>query len=227
MYKRQVLVNTIAVIFGGFFGTFIGNKLTDNIRKILFQSVGLTTIFIGINMGLEANDLIVVLISLAIGGVIGEFLKIEDRIGKIANKIEKSEGETKFVKGFITATVLFVIGPMTILGSLNAGISNDNSVLFLKSMLDGISSIILSSVYGVGVIFSALSVWVVQGLLVVGSRQLQFLSQEIYLNDFTAVGGAMIVAISLRLMDIKDIKVGNFLPALVVVIFANYIKMMF
>jgi uncharacterized membrane protein YqgA involved in biofilm formation len=178
-------------------------------------------------MGIKANDLIIVLISLAIGGVIGELLKIENRIGKIANKIEKSEGETKFVKGFITATVLFVVGPMTILGSLNAGIGDDNSVLFLKSMLDGISSIILSSVYGVGVIFSALSVWLVQGLFVVGSRQLQFLSQDIYLNDFTAVGGAMIVAISLRLMDIKDIKVGNFLPALVVVIFANYIKMMF
>jgi hypothetical protein len=227
MLNIAVLVNTIAVIIGGFFGTFIGNKLTDNIRKILFQSVGLTTIFIGINMGLKANDLIIVLISLAIGGVIGELLKIENRIGKIANKIEKSEGETKFVKGFITATVLFVVGPMTILGSLNAGIGNDNSVLFLKSMLDGISSIILSSVYGIGVIFSALSVWIVQGLFVVGSRQLQFLSQDLYLNDFTAVGGAMIVAISLRLMDIKDIKVGNFLPALVVVIAVNYIKMMF
>lgn len=224
MFNIAVLINTIAVIFGGFFGTFIGNKLTDNIRKILFQSVGLTTVFIGINMGMKANDLIIVLISLAIGGVIGELLKIEDRIGKIANKIEKSEGETKFVKGFITATVLFVVGPMTILGSLNAGISNDNSVLLLKSMLDGISSIILSSVYGIGVVFSALSVWVVQGLFVMGSRQLEFLSQDLYLNDFTAVGGAMIIGLSLRLLDLKDVKVGNFLPALVVVIIADYIK---
>lgn len=224
MFNIAVLINTIAVIIGGFFGTFIGNKLTNNIRKILFQSVGLTTVFIGINMGLKANDLIIVLISLAIGGVIGELLKIEDRIGKIANKIEKSEGETKFVKGFITATVLFVVGPMTILGSLNAGISNDNSVLLLKSMLDGISSIILSSVYGIGVVFSALSVWVVQGLFVMGSRQLEFLSQDLYLNDFTAVGGAMIIGLSLRLLDLKDVKVGNFLPALIIVIIADYIK---
>ncbi len=227
MFNIAVIVNTLAVLIGGTVGTFIGNKLPDNLRLILFQSVGLTTFLIGVGMGLDASNLIVVLVSLALGGVIGELLRIEKGLGKLANIVERSQGETPFVRGFITATVLFVIGPMTIIGCLNAGLSGDNSVIFLKSVLDGISSMVLASAYGVGVTFSAVSVFLIQGSIVSLAGMLSFLSNPYYLNDFTAVGGAMIIAIGIRLLEIKDIKVGNFLPSLIIVVLINYILTFF
>ncbi|BBE30409.1 membrane protein [Tepiditoga spiralis] len=226
MFNISVIVNTFAIIIGGSLGLLIGNKLKDNYRNILFQAIGLTTIAIGMKMAFKANDLLVVLGSLALGGLLGEFWNIEGGIGKIANKLENSKGETPFVKGFITATVLFVVGPMTILGCMSAG-TGDNSLIFLKSLLDGISSIVLASVYGTGVIFSALSVYIVQGLLVVFAGSLNFLSNPTYLNDFTAVGGLMVFAIALRLLNIKEIKVGNFLPSLIFVILIDFIKTLF
>ena len=163
----------------------------------------------------------------ALGGVIGELLKIEQGLGKLANLVENSEGETPFVKGFITATVLFVIGPMTIIGCLNAGLVGDNSIIFLKSVLDGISAMVLASAYGTGVIFSTLSVYLIQGLIVSLAGMLSFLSNPYYLNDFTAVGGAMVIAVGIRLLEIKDIKVGNFLPSLIIVVLINYILTFF
>ena len=222
MFNISVIVNTFAVIIGSSLGLIFGKKLNENLKTIMFQSVGVVTLIIGFGMGFEADNLIVVLISMVIGGVIGEVLKIERRIGNIANKIEKSKGETVFVKGFITATVLFLVGPMTIIGCLNAGIAGDNSVIYLKSALDFISSIILSSIYGIGVMFSFISVYLIQGLLVTGSGYLNFLSKPEYLNDFTAVGGAMLIALGIRVLEVKEIKVGNFLPALIIVIIINY-----
>jgi hypothetical protein len=116
---------------------------------------------------------------------------------------------------------------MTIIGCLNSGLSGDNSVIFLKSVLDGISSMVLASVYGVGVTFSAVSVFLIQGSIVSLAGMLSFLSDPYYLNDFTAVGGAMIIAIGIRLLEIKDIKVGNFLPSLIIVVLINYILTFF
>ncbi|HPU60466.1 MAG TPA: DUF554 domain-containing protein [Defluviitoga tunisiensis] len=227
MLNIAVIVNTLAVLLGSLLGTFIGNKLPENTRKILFSAVGLTTLIIGVDMGLEAGNLIVVLVSLALGGVIGELLKIEQSLGRLANLVENSEGETPFVKGFITATVLFVVGPMTIIGCLNAGLIGDNSIIFLKSVLDGISAMVLASAYGTGVIFSTLSVYLIQGLIVSLAGMLSFLSNPYYLNDFTAVGGAMVIAVGIRLLEIKDIKVGNFLPSLIIVVLINYILTFF
>ncbi len=227
MLNIAVIVNTLAVLLGSLLGTFIGNKLPENTRKILFSAVGLTTLIIGVDMGLEAGNLIVVLVSLALGGVIGELLKIEQSLGRLANLVENSEGETPFVKGFITATVLFIIGPMTIIGCLNAGLVGDNSIIFLKSVLDGISAMVLASAYGTGVIFSTVSVYLIQGLIVSLAGMLSFLSNPYYLNDFTAVGGAMVIAVGIRLLEIKDIKVGNFLPSLIIVVLINYILTFF
>jgi len=227
MLNIAVIVNTLAVLLGSLLGTFIGNKLPENTRKILFSAVGLTTLIIGVDMGLEAGNLIVVLVSLALGGVIGELLKIEQSLGRLANLVENSEGETPFVKGFITATVLFVVGPMTIIGCLNAGLIGDNSIIFLKSVLDGISAMVLASAYGTGVIFSTVSVYLIQGLIVSLAGMLSFLSNPYYLNDFTAVGGAMVIAVGIRLLEIKDIKVGNFLPSLIIVVLINYILTFF
>jgi len=220
-------VNTIAVLLGSSLGIFFGNRLKDKYQKILFQAVGLTSFVIGIKMSFQAKELLVVLGSMAIGGLIGHWVGIEERLGKLANKIEKSQGETKFVKGFVTATVLFLVGPMTILGCINSGLKGDHELLFVKSLMDGISSIILGSMYAFGVMASAFSVYIVQGLLVTFASYLIFLSDPIYLGDFTATGGFIVISIGFRLLDIKDIKAGNFLPALVVSPIIDYILQLF
>jgi len=222
-----VIVNTIAVLLGSSLGIFFGNRLKDKYQKILFQAVGLTSFVIGIKMSFQAKELLVVLGSMAIGGLIGHWVGIEERLGKLANKIEKSQGETKFVKGFVTATVLFLVGPMTILGCINSGLKGDHELLFVKSLMDGISSIILGSMYAFGVMASAFSVYIVQGLLVTFASYLIFLSDPIYLGDFTATGGFIVISIGFRLLDIKDIKAGNFLPALVVSPIIDYILQLF
>jgi len=227
MLNFSVLINTISVIAGSIIGIFAGNRFPENIKKVLFNSVGLTTLIIGTDMGLKSNNILIVLFSLALGGITGEILKIEEKIGKIASKIEKSEGETLFVKGFISSTVLFIVGPMTILGCVNAGINNDNSLILLKSLLDGISSVIFASVYGFGVMLSSVSIFAVQGLLVTFAGNLSFLASEVYINDFTAVGGIMTIAIGIRILEIKEIKVGNYLPALFYVVLIDFLSKFF
>ena len=224
MFNISVIVNAVAIIAGGILGLLIGKKLSEKIQKMLFTSVALTTIIMGVQMGLKAENFLVVLGALSIGGVAGEVIDIEGRLARLAGRIEKSDGQTKFVKGFVSSTVLFVVGPMTVLGCINAGITNDNSIIYLKSLLDGISSVIFGSVYGFGVIASAASVMIIQGLLVSFAGSLSFLSDEAYLLNFTAVGGVMVLAIGIRLLDIKEIKVGNFLPSLGAVILLDYIK---
>lgn len=227
MFNIAVIVNTFAVIIGSLFGMLIKSRLNKAYKSILFQAVGIVTIIIGVKMGLETNEFVIVLASMALGGVIGQWMRIEERIASLANKLEKSEGETSFVKGFVTATVLFVVGPMTILGCFSAGIEGDFSLLFLKSTLDFIAAIILSSLYTFGVLASALSIYVVQGLLVTFASQLTILAQPQYLADFTGVGGAIMIIIGIRLTEIKEMKAGNFLPALGVVVFFDWIASLF
>jgi len=227
MFNVAVLINTFSVIVGSVIGMILKGRLKDSYKQRMFQAVGVVTLIIGVKMGLEANEFIVVLAALALGGVIGQWIGIEERIGRLANRIEKSEGETHFVKGFVTATVLFVVGPMTILGCFAAGIEADPSLLLLKSALDFIAAIILSSLYGLGVLFSAASVFVIQGLLVTFASQLTILSLPQYLNDFTGVGGAILLVIGFGLTEIKEMKAGNFLPALGIVVFFDWIYMFF
>jgi uncharacterized membrane protein YqgA involved in biofilm formation len=227
MFNIAVIVNTFAVIIGSLFGMLIKSRLNKAYKSILFQAVGIVTVIIGVKMGLETNEFVIVLASMALGGVIGQWMRIEERIASLANKLEKSEGETSFVKGFVTATVLFVVGPMTILGCFSAGIEGDFSLLFLKSTLDFIAAIILSSLYTFGVLASALSIYVVQGLLVTFASQLTILAQPQYLADFTGVGGAIMIIIGIRLTEIKEMKAGNFLPALGVVVFFDWIASLF
>ncbi len=216
MLSSGVLFNTLTVVIGSLLGLPIGKKLAGRYKDALFIAVGSITLLIGVKMGLETSNFLVALGSLAIGVVIGESMKIEDRITALAKRFSKKDQET-FAAGFVFATVLFVVGPMTILGCVNSGLTGNNQILYLKSMMDGISSMILASVYGFGVLASAASVFFIEGGIVIFSSKLQFLTTAAYLNDFTGVGGAVMLLIGIRILNVKEIKVGNFLPALVVV----------
>jgi uncharacterized membrane protein YqgA involved in biofilm formation len=221
MTNLSVIINSVAVLFGSVLGIIIGKKIPDAFRDMVFAVLGIVTLLMGIQMGLESNNTMVVLVSLVIGGAIGYPLRLEERIGQLVKRFESDGNESRVAKGFITATLLFVAGPMTILGCFQAGVASNYSIIFLKSALDGISAILLASLYGIGIIFAALSVFLVQGLLVSFSSLLVFLTRPEYLKDFTGVGGVLLIAIGLRMTGIKEIKVGNLLPSIIVVVLVN------
>lgn len=225
MFHYAILINTFAVLIGSFAGIGLKRSIAERYKEILFLAVGLLTLGIGMKMALKSEEFLVVLGSLAIGGLIGEWIDIEGKLGRFANLVEKSQGETLFVKGFISASVLFLVGPMTIIGSVNIGTVGNADLILIKSLMDGISSVVLGSIYGLGVTLSAVSVFIVQGLLVVFAGQLSFLSQPAFLNDFTGVGGLMILGIGIRMLKLRELKIGNFLPALVVVVLLDWIKL--
>lgn len=184
-------------------------------------ALGLFTLLIGVKMGLLIQKPLAVILSLAAGGIVGELLRIEDGLAALGQRLKTLTGQTgaaNFSQGFMSASVLFLVGPMTIIGCLQDGLVRNPELLLIKSLMDGISSAILASLLGVGVLFSALAVLVVQGLLTLLAGRLEFLSHPYYLNDFTAVGGIMVIGIGIRLLGLKDIKVGNYLPALVFVV---------
>ncbi|MCX7995300.1 MAG: DUF554 domain-containing protein [candidate division WOR-3 bacterium] len=213
--------NTALVIFGSLIGLWLKKGIPENIKNIILIGLGIFTCLLGVKMGIQMEKPVVIIISLVLGGIIGELINIELLIERIGEKFKKigslSESET-FAQGFVTASVLFSIGPMTILGCIQDGLLNRPELLITKSIMDGVSAIILTSTLGIGVLFSALVVFLFQGSMTLLARQLHFLGTSYFLNDFTGTGGMLVFAIGIRLLGIKDIKVGNFLPALILVI---------
>jgi len=215
MFHIAVLINTAGVIAGSLLGMLGGKGLSERFRRVLFQAIGLLTIGLGVKMFLDVQEPLIVLGSMAAGGLIGEALRIEEAMGRLAEQVGRGEG-AHFARGFVLAFMLFVPGPMTIIGSLQAGIQGDGQLILIKSLMDFISSIMLATVYGAGVLLSAIGVFVVQGLLVQFASSLSFLQEPRYLADLTAVGGLMLLAIGVRMLELREIKVGNYLPALVI-----------
>jgi len=224
MLNISVIVNTVAVIVGSMLGLLGGKFVKERYRKVFFNVIGLLTIGLGISMFLDTNSVLVVLGSLIVGGAIGEALDLEEKIGRLAGK--KSD-DANFVKGFITASVLFVAGPMTVIGSLKAGLSGENELIYIKSLMDGISSVMLSATLGKGVLLSAAAVYLVQGGLVSLAGVLSFLQDPLYLGDFSGVGGLMLLGLGIRLLEIKEIRVGNFLPALILSPILTWVSILF
>ena len=220
------IVNTVLVVIGSLLGLLLQKGIPDNIKKIIMVGLGLFSCILGGKMGFEMQRPLLVILSLVLGGVCGEMLHIEgflESVGERLKLLVKARGQTSFAQGFVFASLLFCVGPMTILGSIQAGLQNKPELLLVKSLMDGVSSIILASTMGFGVIFSAFTVLGIQGGLTLLSQQFSFLTDPTYLNDFTSVGGIMIFAIGLRLLEIKRIKVSNFLPALAIVLLLAFI----
>lgn len=217
---KGTLVNTGTVIIGSLIGMAVGSRLPEKVKQIVMNGLGLCTLLIGFKMAFQAEQILLVIGSLVLGGIIGQILDIETWLEQLAEKIKnkiKSESGN-FVVGFVTASLVFCVGPMTIVGSIEDGIRGNASILYAKSVLDGFASIAFASGLGIGVLFSAVTVLVYQGLLTLLGQKLSFLLNQHVLNELTATGGLMIVGIGLLLLDIKKVRVGNFLPALVVVV---------
>ena len=216
------LVNTGAVVAGSLLGVMIGKRLPDRIKTIVMQALGLSVILIGLQMALSGTRPLLVIASILLGAVTGELLDIERRIAAIGEWLKRrfrSESST-FVQGFVTASVLYCTGAMVIVGSIRDGTVGDPSILYIKSLLDGVASIAFASSLGVGVAFSALSVFAVQGTITLLASKLAFLQSSGVIEAVTATGGLLILGIGINILEIKQIRVGNLVPALVYAVLA-------
>lgn len=220
-------INIALVLLGTGCGLLLRDRLPKSMQRVITQAVGLTTIFIGISMAQPLNEvevgaiagIILGLLALVFGGLIGEWWQIEKRLIAIGDALKaRFRGGGKFTEGFVAASLLFCIGPMTILGSLNNGLTGDGTILIIKGTMDGLVSIALTSSYGVGVGFSIVSVLVYQGGLSLLASSFASLIADPTTDPrillITGVGGIMILGLGLNLIDVAKIRVASFLPAL-------------
>jgi len=209
------IVNSLSIVIGGFVGSSFKNKISDTYTETIMKALGLCVILIGLKGALQVNNILLLIVSVTVGTLIGEIIKIEKGIENIGALLEsKVSSQSGIANGFVTASLVFCVGAMSIMGSLESGLSKNYSILYAKSLLDGIFAIIFSSSLGVGVCFSAISVFVYQGIITItASLMKQFLITSV-VSEMSAVGGLLIVAIGANMLDIKRIKVGNMIPAI-------------
>lgn len=217
------VVNVVTVLLGTLAGVLLGGRLPERLRTAVLQAVGLMTLVIGAREALGTRNIVFPLVSLVVGAAIGEALRIEDRLeslgGAIRRRFEK-EGDgddTRFVEGFVAASLLFCVGPLTILGSIRDGLGGPDhaQLLLVKAALDGTVAVAFASTLGWGVGFSALTVVVVQGTLTLAAGAADRVLTARMIVEMSAAGGVMVIGIGLRLLDIKKVAVASLLPALV------------
>ncbi|MBN1927502.1 MAG: DUF554 domain-containing protein [Prolixibacteraceae bacterium] len=225
MLLLGTLVNIATVIAGSLLGFFFHSKLPHRIVKIIFQAIGLFTLYIGITMAMKTNQILIMIFSMVIGSAIGELIDIDKYIHKFSNWVKrkiKSENET-FSEGMISAFLLFCMGSMTILGAFEEGTQGKSDLLIAKSVMDGFSSVALASALGIGVAFSILPLLIFQGGLTLLSFWLGNLMPDTVVNEMSAVGGLMLVGLAISILEIRKIKVINMIPALVFAIILAYV----
>jgi uncharacterized membrane protein YqgA involved in biofilm formation len=240
------IINTVAVLVGGTLGTVLGARLPEKVRETVMHGLGLVTLAIGIHLSLETTEILIVLGSVLLGGIVGELLRIEDRINSVGRWIEQrgtrnprkmqkarnAEGSaevdldrlekasdvsaTRFSRAFLTASLVFCVGPMTVLGSFQDGLEGNYEILVIKSALDFFAAMAFASTMGPGVISAALTVAIYQGVLTLGAGWASGVLTDPMIAEMTATGGVLMLAIGLGLLKLKKIRAGNLLPAIVI-----------
>jgi uncharacterized protein len=216
------IVNGICIITGTLIGK-VFHRIPENVKKTVMQGISLAVIILGIQMGLKSEQFLVVIFSLVLGAVLGEWWGLDDKLNRLGKWIERKLGSSSqgtIAKGFVTGTLIFVIGAMAVIGSLDSGLRQDHRVLFTKSIIDGFTSLILATTLGIGVLFSAIPVMLYQGVIALFATQIEswvpIELMDSFIVEMTATGGIMILAIGLNLLGLTTIRVANFLPGIVV-----------
>lgn len=212
-----VIANTITVLIGSLCGLLLSRGIPEKVSDTVMRAIGLCTLYIGISGALEGENTLVLILSMAIGTMIGVWLDIDKHftqaVEKIETKFRRGDGKVSLAEGFISASLLFCVGAMTIVGSLQAGLTGDNRMLFTKSILDLISSFIFASTLGIGVVASAGFVFVFQGAIVLAATWLAPLLSDAVIAEMTCAGSLLIVALGLNLIGVTKLKILNYLPA--------------
>jgi len=217
------IINVIAILIGSAVGILFGSRLSENLKNTVIAGMGLFTSAVGMQMFLKTENALIVLGALIFGAILGEWWGVEDGLQNLGVWLEKrlsgssDGGSSRFVRGFLTASVLYCTGPMAVLGSISDGLKGDYLTLSIKSVLDGFISIAFASTLGIGVAFAALPVLIYQGSISLLAAQLNAIVTTSMMNEMTATGGVLLIGIGISsLLELKKIRVGNFLPALVI-----------
>lgn len=213
------IVNAAAIAAGGILGTTAGKLLKAGTQKTVMQALGLSVTLLGLKMAWSAREMLLVIGSLVIGGVIGEAIRIEDRLATLGKRLENlvGGGTGDFARAFVRTTLLYCVGAMAITGALEDGLGNNPTILYAKALLDGVSAVIFAATMGLGVAFSSLPVLAYQGTITVTAAYLgTVLSPEI-INEVSATGGILVIGIGLNILELTRIRVGNLLPSVAVV----------
>ena len=210
------VVNALAIILGGLIGLLVRGAIADRYKTGVMHAIGLAVIMIGLRAALSSDAIVITIISMAAGTLVGEWLAIEKRLEQLGGWAEQrlaSAGDG-FARGFVTASLLYCVGSMAVVGALESGLKGDHQTLMAKSMLDGITSVVLSSTFGLGVMFAALPVFLYQGGITLSAVWVKpYLSTDL-VSQVTGVGGLLILAIGINILELRRLRVGNMLPAI-------------
>lgn len=210
------IVNVITIVVGSIIGILLNKGIKEEFKETIMDGIGLAVVVIGITSGIKTENTVLVIGSLVLGSLIGSIIGIENRLDQLGDNMEKrlGKGESTFSKGFVTASLVYCIGAMAIIGSLESGIAGNHQTLFAKSTLDGITAIIFASTLGIGVAFSAIPVLIYQGSITLLANLVKDILTPEAILEMSAVGGILIIAIGINILGLKKIKVGNMLPAI-------------
>ncbi|ART78474.1 DUF554 domain-containing protein [Sutcliffiella horikoshii] len=222
MVLLGTIVNGICIVLGTFIGK-IFTRIPENTKETVMKIIGLAVFLLGAQMGFKSNEFLIVIISLVVGAVLGEWINLDRKLNNVGNWLESKMGSKQqgsVSKGFVTATLIFVIGAMSVVGSLDSGLRGDHQVLYTKSIIDGFTSIVLTTTLGIGVLFSAIPVMIYQGSIALFATQIdRFVPSdllELLIFEITATGGVMIMAIGMNIIGVTAIRVANLLPGILV-----------
>lgn len=233
MFFLGTAVNGLCILIGSLLGKLF-HRIPESIKKTAMQGISLTVIVLGLQMSLETKNILVVILSLVFGAIIGEMIDLEGKLQQLGDWVEKKMGNKfdrgNFSQGFVTATLIFVIGAMAIIGALDSEIRGDHSVLFTKGIIDGFTALVLTTTLGLGVIFSVIPVVLYEGTVALFATQIdQLISEKLmdhFILEMTATGGVMIFALGLNILGLTKIRVANLLPGIIftfiIVTFMDY-----
>ncbi|MBR1657209.1 MAG: DUF554 domain-containing protein [Synergistaceae bacterium] len=213
--------NSLAVIFGSVIGLFLGKFISEKTQDTIFNCLGLFTVYVGVNMMLNMKNSIAVLLSLVLGAVTGEFLGIEEKLNTLGDKLKAriKTSNAKFTQGFVSATLLFCVGSMAIIGSIEDGLRHNPEILITKGIMDCIAGAMMAGTFGVGVMFSVVPLFLYQGVITLGASWAESVITEAMYANISGIGGLMIMGIGLNMMKITRLRLGDMLPGLVYVVF--------
>lgn len=225
MILLGTIVNVLLILVGSILGILLKRGIEKRYEDLIMSALGLVTAVIGITFAIKSQNMLIVVVSLVIGALIGEWIDIDSKLNKVGDWLKdkvKGKGETgleeesRIGEGFVTATLLFCVGSMAIMGALDSGLRGDHTILYTKSIMDGISALIFASSMGIGVALSAFPILIYQGGIALMAQTVQPYLSDAMMIEMNAVGGILLIGIGLSLLDIKRIKVSNLLPALII-----------
>jgi len=221
MILLGTVVNAAAIIAGGLAGVIVKRGLPERFSSIIMSALGLLTVAIGVTFSIQSKNTMVVVFSLVIGAVAGEWINIEKRMNNLGDYVQDKLkiGGGRFSEGFVTASLLFCVGSMAIMGALQGGLMNDHKILFTKAIMDGVTAIVFASTMGVGVMLSFIPVLVYEGSIALLASAVAPYIGEAVITEMTATGGILLLGMGINILEIKKLRVGNMLPAIFVPIF--------